>query len=752
MRGVRWLLLLAIATILAAIGGSYYTLRVRQAREAPPPPPQLPSNVAATSDAWIHTVYDGNRPVVEIRAEKMRQIREPSEFELENVELRIFQPGGYDRVRCGLARFDVEEGSLRSAGSVEITLDVPQSPGSPENRLLRILTSGVRFDTRTGKATTDQPTQFRFARGEGSSRGATYDPTWNDLRMHQDARLTWYGDGTPGSAMHVEAGEVVYKEDQSRIYLRPWSRLRKGALSLEAAESVVTIEDDTLRRLDAQGARGVYRPGGREVDFAAERLTVQWASGGAIEKITGDGSARLVTRDAAAETSVASRQLFLDFLPQEREGVLQSALALGSARLESRPVARDQAVPPPIRVLSSETIKAVLRPGGQEFDRIETHQPGTVEFVPSAPGQQRRRVEGERLWMVYGAQNRLKLFRADEARTWTDGRPDEKGEPGPPMATRSRVMFAHFHEDTGAAERIEQSGEFSYARGEERAQAETAFFEPQRNLVLLRTAARISNPGGSTSATEILLDEKQGVYTASGRVSSTRLPEEGGGASGMLDAAEPVHATAERMVASSDGGYVSYEGAVALWQGADRLHADRVEINRKAGTLAAAGHVVNRFAVRSTAAPRGRSTPSFTVVRSEAMSYLEQHRSAHYRGSAHLEQPGLEIRAGELRAYFRDEAPVPGSAGAAVLDHAIADGAVRIVQTTGERTRTGASEHAEYYVSEDKVVLTGGIAKLADSERGTAEGRQLTYYASDDRLLVDGAEALPAVSRLRKRK
>ena len=36
--------------------------------------------------------------------------------------------------------------------------------------------------------------------------------------------------------------------------------------------------------------------------------------------------------------------------------------------------------------------------------------------------------------------------------------------------------------------------------------------------------------------------------------------------------------------------------------------------------------------------------------------------------------------------------------GGSSLDHAFADGAVKIVDTTPLRTRTGTSEHAEYHV------------------------------------------------------
>jgi lipopolysaccharide export system protein LptA len=82
------------------------------------------------------------------------------------------------------------------------------------------------------------------------------------------------------------------------------------------------------------------------------------------------------------------------------------------------------------------------------------------------------------------------------------------------------------------------------------------------------------------------------------------------------------------------------------------------------------------------------------------------------------------------------------------LDHALADGAVEIVQTGSGRTRTGTSEHAEYYAEEGRLVLEKGQPRMADSSQGTTQGRQLTWFSNDDRLLINGAAAKPSKSLL----
>jgi len=141
--------------------------------------------------------------------------------------------------------------------------------------------------------------------------------------------------------------------------------------------------------------------------------------------------------------------------------------------------------------------------------------------------------------------------------------------------------------------------------------------------------------------------------------------------------------------------------------------------------------------------------PVFTVVRAPDMTYTEETRVAVYQGGVVLTRPGLTVNSRELQAFLK-----PADADSS-LDKAFADGAVKIVSitTTGKttRTRTGTSEHAEYYADEQKVILQKGQPLLVDSAKDSTTGEQLTWWANNDRLLVDGAPSKPAVSIIRKK-
>jgi hypothetical protein len=64
----------------------------------------------------------------------------------------------------------------------------------------------------------------------------------------------------------------------------------------------------------------------------------------------------------------------------------------------------------------------------------------------------------------------------------------------------------------------------------------------------------------------------------------------------------------------------------------------------------------------------------------------------------------------------------------------------------------GTSEHAEYYADEGKVILQEGEPLLVDSLRGQTRGKQLTWWANDDRLLINGEDkSSPARTTIRKK-
>ena len=190
------------------------------------------------------------------------------------------------------------------------------------------------------------------------------------------------------------------------------------------------------------------------------------------------------------------------------------------------------------------------------------------------------------------------------------------------------------------------------------------------------------------------------------------------------------------------------------------MDADRIEIDRDRRVMEAHGKVVSQFADKAqdknqekgqekSSKSKAPAPPVFTVVRASDLVYTEETRVAVYQGGAVLTRPGLTVNSRELQAFLK-----PADSDSS-LDKAFADGAVKIVSimNTGKttRTRTGTSEHAEYYADEQKVILQKGQPLLVDSVKGNTTGQQLTWWANNDRLLVEGGASTPTQSTIRKK-
>jgi lipopolysaccharide export system protein LptA len=768
MRFGRWLLAAAILVISIAIGDIYVKRRDFLATAAPAPPRPLEKGIEGRADKWSYTQTDGGRPRAHITADSMRQIQDPSVVELEGVELQIFHQDGkkFDLVKSAKAQFDINAKSLYSEGEVEITMGVED--GAPVGHLMKIHTSGARFASDTGVATTDRAATFEFDRGGGSAVGVDYDPSTRELHLRSNVILDWRG--KPGATpMHGEAGEAQYRERESKVVLYPWSKLTRNTLTMDAAMSVILLKDGNIRRAEIASGKGVQDDEGRKVEFAADQIALDFDENTVVRKIVGDGNASVVSTNATARTTITGKRLDMDLTANDKESVLTNAVVSGSSVAESAPLGKSPQDMPDTRVLRSETIHMKMRaPDGKEVESAETDGPGTLDFLPNRPGQPKRFLSGDHFWIAYGAENRIQSFRSVNVKTRTE-RPATPKQPTPPPAlTESQDIFATFNPTTSEMDRMEQNKAFHYEEGDRQARADKAVLEQSKDLITLEGSARVWDSTGLSTGDHILMNQKSGDYSVDGHVASTRQPDKKGQSSAMLSNDEVLQARADHMTAANNHQKIHYEGNAVAWQGANRVNADKIDIDRQRHVMEANGMVVSQFVDKDKDKDKSDDTtpgklnekkagaketpqaPIFTVVRAPHLDYADDTRIAFYSGGVALARPGLTVEGQTLKAYLKDASEDSS------LDKAFTDGAVKIISVTTtpeKRIKTGTSEHSEYYATEQKVILEGGAPLLVDSIKGKTTGKQLTWYANNDRLLVDGHdESKPAESNLRKKK
>ena len=804
MRRLALLLPLAILAIAAGLWGTYRLRSARLKASAPEKPPLLEPAISSSAADWQWSKSDQGKPKVQIKAAGSRFLKDTNKLELDHVELKLFTKNGehYDLVKSPKAIFSQSEGKMFSDGEVEITLNVPVN-GKPPHQLTSIKSTGIAFDSKSGKAETDKPAAFMFENGSGTCVGVSYDPDTHELHMNSQVDVNLTGKGKNSKPMRVQTETMIYQENGSKVSLGPWSKLIRENTIVDANGSIINLKDKVLSTIDADHAHGVDTYPKRHLNYAADMLHLTYNDDGELQKMTGIGNAHLTSESKGSATTVKANNVDMFFETEDNESVLRRAIANGNGYVEAKPEPQPNGKLAETKIIHSETIEMKMRKGGHELEQVETRVPSTLELLPNQPSQHHRILHGAQMTILYGAQNQLQSFASTKVTTDTYPLPPPPPKPGqkpkqetPVIAhTTSENMNAEFDPKTGNMKRMKQWGQLVYEEGERHAVAETAFLENDTNIMDLDKGARVWDASGSTNGDHIKLTQNTGDFDATGHVSTTRLPDQPKNpqqqkknASAMLDDEEPTQGVGDHVWSTDKNKVIHYEGHAVVWQTSNRVSADRIDIDRRQDKkiLIATGNVMTEFLDQDKSTPADTAKPTtnqvagpayavvakpsvssdplkvpaatpapkpgekpliYTIVHAAKLVYTDDNRLANYTGGVVLTRPNMTVKGTDLQAFLNPK----DSGDDSRLNHAVANGNVEILEKSPDRTRTGKGEHGEYYTADSRIVLRGNLAQMVDSKRGDMNGLELTYYSDDDRLQVKGAPKEPVQSRLRRK-
>jgi lipopolysaccharide export system protein LptA len=779
MKTLRILLLLAVTGMLGVVVWDYAgAQRAGSAGEASEPE-EIPQNLDSKASRWTWSQSSSNERKVEIHANTVEQIRDTTLLQLQGVELLIYRSdaNSFDRIVCDSARFDGE--TLYSEEEVTVLLGLTTGDSAQNAQPTTIRSSGVTFQSKTGVASTDRYTEYEFEGGVGHSVGSFYDSVHRYFRMNSEAYVERHASSAGQPVLKIRAGELTYYEIGQRVDLKNGASLERGGQKLRAAEAIVHLEEGVIRQITATDAQGEEGQAARVVRFETPKLVAWYSPLQIIEHINGEGPSVMTSETAASAIRAQGNRIDLHYVTPEgaTESLLREMYVRESAILEAKPGPGAAAKGGQVRRVSSETLHLKMDNTAENMEFVETMARGRLDVLPVEPDGSRDVLEADRIKMLYAAGNRMEklqasgnvtLERQPRAEDSTAGRKAE------PLHTFSGALLGEFDPGSGDLRVLRQWANFRFEQGDRSGRAEEAQFDLAANQIELKNRAEVWDPNSRTSADSLTLDEESGDFEARGRVSSayqekSRKGEPGAGgsqaATGELFApSKPVYATAERMVSNQRSGVLEYHGKARLWQGADRIEAEQIRIERRQQKLAAKVKVVNVISEKgedaavdqtgSLAAGQGgdRGVPATQgrpiEVRADAMRYDEATRQIEYDGSVELRRDTLRVKANELDAWL---AP-PGAAGSR-LEKAIAGGSVEIAETAphGPPPRQGFGDRAQFFPSEDKVILEGEPARVISARQDTTRGSELTYHLGDDRLLVLGSPQERSYS-LRRRK
>jgi len=712
-RLARWSAIIALV-LTAAVAGIYFYRSWQAASARSQAPAAVPPAVEKQMAAIEFSRTEGNREIFTVRASRSTEFREGERNQLEDVWITIFGHQGerMDRVHARACDYLKSQQRLTCQGDVQIELESAEdSRRHPGQRILRIETANLTFDSESGRTHTDQAVRFRFPGGEGRATGMTYSAREALAVLQRDVelRLAHSQTAAPTGGV-VLAGQSLTLQHRDRTLRLAGARVKHDGLELAAGSLTVQLDAKLRpqRLVASQTPRLTQARGTAQLSLAAETLTARFDSAGQVERLEAEGRVNALRKQGERQERLEAERAEVEIEPKRNGPRLVTAAgnvrvhsedSHGSRRLETSSLRIWLATNGPARM---ERAEAAGR------SRLEWERPGEVTRV-GAQQLETQFAEDNRMRLLVG-RGGVEVERRVE-RAVQRGRSDEVA-----------VAFGAGNEWSA----IEQKGHVRLQEGERNAEAEHALWSRANDTVALTGSAVVSDALTRTAAEAIYFHQRTGHVVAEGRVRTTYLSAERTAAN---LAAEPAHLAAGRMVAIRDTGRALYSGRARLWQGEAALEADTVEVLRAESRLEARGRVMALFP--QAAHPKTRAGKrALWRISAGVFTYWSTEGRARLERQVWAQSEAGQIQAQTLELWFATE----GTTREWV--RGVATGGVNIRQGT----RRAIAERCEYFVGEGKFVLSGGSPTLQDASRGTTRGRKLTFFLADDRIVVDSEE------------
>ena len=257
-------------------------------------PKRLGVDIQQEANGYTLSHAFGAHSQYKIHASKVFQLKDNRAI-LHDVRIELYdtEGGRVDRIDGKEFEYDQQLGKATAAGPVEITLMRPGvapaiAPKATASKALNgmekdkplsaametastgeihVETSGLTFDTKSGKAETSEPVDFSMAQAAGSSIGATYDSQLGQLVLDRAVQLNTQRDG---DSVQIHAQHAEFDRTSYLCRLHVATAEYRGGREAAGDAKILFREDGTAVRLDATNG-----------------FTLNTASGGNIAAPTG---------------------------------------------------------------------------------------------------------------------------------------------------------------------------------------------------------------------------------------------------------------------------------------------------------------------------------------------------------------------------------------------------------------------------------------------------------------------------------
>ncbi len=752
----KWLARLVAAglTVTAVTVGVAYWFGRGHKEEPLPPPQSLPAGVHQQLSGYTFTLSDQGHQVFTVHAARTVALKQGGTTVLDDVWVEVFGREGnrHDILRTGECEYNPQSGDLYSAGKVEIELNAPPNgqagPAASDSTPVNLETSQLTFQHQGSQVITSQPVQFSVGPVSGTARGMVYATRGGSLELKQDVRMEMQErrGHAPQPPLRLSAAQLRYDKLRGEVSLTGPIEFTQGMRQVRAESGGVFLDKhNRVTRAELNGnVQAADTSEGRSLQLATQQLVGEFdpASGG-LHQLTADGQVTAHSRENGTTSSAVAQRLEVNFAgvhPVPENGFLAGNVQIG---VESSPTLADGKKPSQSSLTEKKTLSAAqlnftLRPDGRSLREAATQGPGELVVDPADSRVGQRVISAGQFRMSFDARSRLETL-LGLSPTHAIFRPPAKAPPGSTtQESFADRLQATFDPASETLRDVVQSGHFQFRDGPRQGSAQEAHYAAKTQVLRLAGKPQVWDPQSRMTCERLNIDLANDTAEGLERVQATHLDPNGG---------EPTHVLADQVVAERRGQVVHYDGHVRAWRGADVVESSSLDVYRMQRRMSSDAPVVTSHlqpaSLMSGAVPAAgaKADTRPVTIRADRLDYFEQGRKASYRGHVRLQTEDTTLEADTLEVWFSGADSATGPE----VDRAVADGHVRVVQPG----RHAQGNHAEYFASSGKIVMTGGPPELFDAEKGYTTGQRLTFFIRDDRLLVDGGDKSPSVSRHR---
>ena len=737
-----------------------------------------------------------------VSASKAVQFKEGGRADLHNVKIVIYGKDAdrFDRVTGDDFEYDPVSGTVTAKGTVLIDLEAnpegmrhsDQTPPAQTRSPIHLESDGLVFNKNTGDATSAGKVVFQTPQASGSAVGVEYVAKTGTMNLLSAVVMTV----NRPQPVHLNADHGVITKQPHQVVLTTVHMTREQQEARSDHATFFLREDDTVDHMVAEGdvetvlhgrsssnsetcersdraelfLTGTRNSlttailtgnvqlaslGAQPADAAAGRATLHFGEQQVLKTVHAEDGVRLSQKNSRRGTLVA-------VAPPGSSSASSSASSSGSSSaLSSTPAqggTQDVEMTAPVMDFIVKDGRLLERAETSGPPRIVITQPGANQkTVVTAAKFTAKFTEQNRLATLHGepdakiVSSLIEASKIDASKTdaskidASKAGSSKTGSPGQTdRVSTSRMLDVAFFPE-GGVRSITQTGGFVYVDGTQKAWAQRGEYTTEDQLAVLTGSPRVVDGGMTTTAQTIRMNRATGDAIAEGNVKSTYSDLKAQPDGGMLASSDPIHVTSRNMTANRSTAIAVYTGDARLWQDANVVEAPTLQFDRDHRSLVAQATSAQLVStVLAQVDKNGTVTP--IRITSARLNYVDAERRIFVDGGVTTKTSDATMTGQRMTVFLLPRSQSKMGTNPAMpgqVERIIAEDQVVITQPT----RHATGERLVYTSADDKFVLTGGPPSIFDAERGKTTGDSLTFYKHDDRVLVEGRETSPTVTK-----